>query len=141
MDHTTSAVEDWSKEIIQSWEQPGSLSEMEQQIRQFLLWLGHLMLRMWLFQEKVQHPAKDTTCPHCQGIARYQRQREGTLHTMFGTVTYQRAYYTCETCHSGHYPLDERLGLRPNQMSAELERLAGMVGVQTAFGKGSRLFE
>jgi hypothetical protein len=46
-----------------------------------------------------------------------------------------------EGCHRGHYPLDERLGLRPNQMSAELERLAGMVGVQTAFGKGSQLFE
>jgi hypothetical protein len=60
---------------------------------------------------------------------------------MFGTVTYRRAYYTCATCHQGHYPLDERLGLRPNQMSAEVERLAGLVGVQTAFGKGSQLFE
>ncbi|MCP4207128.1 MAG: ISKra4 family transposase [Shimia sp.] len=44
-------------------------------------------------------------------------------------------------CHQGHYPLDERLGLRPNQMSAELERLAGLVGVQMAFDKGSQVFE
>jgi len=46
----------------------------------------------------------------------------------------------CPHCHRGTCPLDEELGLRPNGMSAELERLAGMVGVQMAFGKGSHVF-
>jgi hypothetical protein len=39
------------------------------------------------------------------------------------------------------YPLDQKLGLRPGQMSAELESLAGMTGAQLSFGQGSRLFE
>ena len=44
-------------------------------------------------------------------------------------------------CHQGHYPLDDKLGLRPNAMSAELERLAARVGVQMPFAQSSDLFE
>jgi hypothetical protein len=141
MDHTTRAVENLSKELIAGGEHASSLSEMEQKLRRFMIWVGGLLLQVWLKWEEGRYPAKHTPCPQCGSQAEYQRQREGTLHTMFGTLKYRRAYYTCATCHQGHYPLDERLGLRPNQMSAELERLAGLVGVQTAFGKGSELLE
>jgi hypothetical protein len=141
MDHTTSAIENLGEELIETWEQPDSLREMEQKIRRLMVWLGGMLLRLWLKWEEGRYPVQHNECPHCQGQTQYQRQRSGTLHTVFGTLTYRRAYYTCETCHQGHYPLDERLGLRPNQMSAELERLAGLVGVQTAFGKGCELLE
>lgn len=53
----------------------------------------------------------------------------------------KRAYYLCEACHKGHFPLDDELGLRPNALSAELSRLAAMTGVQLPFGKGRDLFE
>jgi hypothetical protein len=141
MDHNTATVETLGEDLIREWGEPSSVSEMEQKIRRFMLWLGGVMLRLWLKWEEGRYPPQEKPCPHCEGKATYQRQREGTLHTMLGTIGYRRAYYTCEQCHQGHYPLDERLGLRPNQMSAEVERLAGMVGVQTAFGKGSHLFE
>lgn len=141
MDHSTRLGESFGNEVIRTWGQPDNLSTMEQQVRRFVLWLGSVLLSLWLKKEAAGYPAKETACPHCQGTAHYQRQREGTLLTMFGTVKYRRSYYTCSDCHRGHYPLDERLGLRPNQLSAEVERLAGMVGVQTTFGKGKQLFE
>jgi hypothetical protein len=37
--------------------------------------------------------------------------------------------------------LDEKLGLRPGEISAELESLLGMVGASMTFGKGADLFE
>lgn len=138
MDHITETIENLSKELIETDAQPTSVSEMEQKIRHFMLWVGGILLLKW---EEGRYPPKNNPCPHCGGQADYQRQREGTLPTLFGTLKYRRAYYTCETCHQGHYPLDKRLGLRPNQMSSELERLAGLVGVQTAFGKGGELLE
>jgi hypothetical protein len=141
MNDTTRAIENLGKELVAEWEQPSSLSEMEHKLRRFMLWLGGLLLRIWLNWEEGRYPPKNRPCPHCGGQADYQRQRAGTLHTLLGTLKYRRAYYTCGACHQGHYPLDERLGLRPNQMSAELERLAGLVGAQMAFGKGSRLLE
>lgn len=141
MDHITSLGERFGNEVLQGWGEPANLSAMEQQVRRLMLWLGSLLLSLWLRREAADPLPKAIPCPHCQGTAHYQRQREGLLLTMFGKVKYRRAYYTCCVCQQGHYPLDERLGLRPNQMSAEVERLAGLVGVQTAFGKGSRLFE
>jgi len=39
----------------------------------------------------------------------------------------------CDTCRKGHYPLDERLGIRPGQMSDEVMQLAALVGIQEAF--------
>ena len=60
------------------------------------------------------------------------------LITLLGQVEYSRAYYRCDECQQGHYPLDQKLGLRPGQMSAELESLSG---VQLPFGQSSQLFE
>ena len=37
--------------------------------------------------------------------------------------------------------MDLQLGLRPGQMSAELESLSGMTGTQIPFEKSSQLFE
>jgi hypothetical protein len=61
------------------------------------------------------------------------------LYTILGTIKYQRAYYLCPTCHTGQYPLDNELGLRPGEMSAELESLTAMTGAQLPFGQSSQL--
>jgi hypothetical protein len=71
----------------------------------------------------------------------YIRWRTTQLRTLFGTLTVKRAYYLCPGCHRGVCPLDEQLGLRPNAVSAELERLAAMTGASLPFGKGRDLFE
>ena len=58
-----------------------------------------------------------------------------------GKLQVTRAYYLCKTCNKGHFPFDDKLGLRPNALSAELSRLVAMTGVQIPFGKGRNLFE
>jgi hypothetical protein len=54
--------------------------------------------------------------------------------TVQGRITYRRAYYLCPHCQQGFYPLDERLGIQPGEMSAEVVKLAALLGVQDAFG-------
>ena len=131
-------VRDW---VIAESENPQSLSEMERKIKSTLYWLGNVVLHLWLLWLEPRYASASQPCPHCSGQSHYQRKRQGCLHTLFGHIRYQRAYYLCPDCHHGHFPLDERLGLRPNAMSAEVERLAGLLGVQDAFAKGSRVFE
>ena len=126
-------------EVLQP-ERPSCLSDMERDIRTMLLKQGRFLLSAWLAMLEETYPGKAIACP-CGGQAEYQYRREGTLLTMLGQVTYERAYYLCPECHQGTYPLDEQLGLRPGQMSAEGESLAGMTGAQLPFEQGSQLLE
>jgi len=119
--------------------EPQSLSEMEQKLRRWMQRLGNLLLWGWLLWLSRAERKQEQSCPHCGETAKYQRQREGRLHTRFGTLRYRRGYYLCSTCRQGHYPLDDKLGLRPNAMSAEVERLGALVGVQMPFAQASDL--
>ncbi len=119
---------------------PGSLSEMERRVRAALLRIGQFLLGAWLALQEGPYPALSLRC-RCGGTAEYQFKREGVLFTLLGLIHYKRAYYLCPACHEGTYPLDERLGLRPGELSAELESLVGMTGAQVSFDKGSDLFQ
>ena len=131
-------VRDW---LIAGSAPPQSLSEMEDKIRRALHWLGNMVLHLWLMSMTIRYPTKHRVCPHCQEISEYRGKRRGKFYTMFGVVRCRRAYYLCAECHQGHYPLDMELGLRPNAMSAEVERLVAMVGIQMPFAKGRDVFE
>lgn len=120
--------------------EPKSLSEMERHIRHMLLKLGRFLLGAWLTMLVEPYPAETVPCG-CGGEAAYQFNRSGTLLTILGQIEYKRPYYLCASCQKGVYPLDQKLGLRPGQMSAELESLSGMTGAQLSFGQGSNLFE
>lgn len=117
-----------------------NMSEIEQELRRQMIAIGREALEIYLNKQEAKYPSRTTTCLYCASEAEYVRCRGSRLHTMLGEIRYKRAYYLCPSCHQGHSPLDQALGLRPNQMSAEKERLGGMMGVETSFGKGSELF-
>jgi hypothetical protein len=129
-----------TSELLVKTGQPKSLSEMERGIRQMLLKLGQFLLGAWLALQEEPYPAATRICPHCKAEARYQFKREASLLTLVDMVMYQRAHYLCAECHQGHYPLDDRLGLRPRELSAELESLTAMTGVQLPFEQGVASF-
>jgi len=118
---------------------PHSVSEMERRTREAVLEMGRFLLGSWLRLLEGSYPSSEIKC-RCGAKAQYQCRRDGELLTILGTVHYERAYYLCAQCHGGTYPLDEKLGLRPGQISAELESLLGMTGALMPFGKGSDLF-
>lgn len=121
--------------------QPESFGQMEQELRQLLQDCGQHGLSEWVNSLPPTYPQDTVCCPYCDAEAGYIRRREGKLRTLQGKIAYQRPYYLCEQCHRGHYPLDIELGLRPNKMSAEMERLGGLTGVQMPFAQGSEVFE
>jgi hypothetical protein len=130
-----------TSELLNKIGQPTSPSEMERGIRQMLLKVGQFLMGAWLAMQESPYPEEARPCPHCGEQAMYQFQREAILLTLVGQASYRRAYYLCGQCHKGHYPLDDQLGLRPGEMSAELESLAAMTGVQLPFEQSSQLFE
>lgn len=130
-----------TSELLVKTGQPKSLSEMERHIRQMLLKLGQFLLGAWLALQENPYSPETSPCPQCGGVARYQFKRSAILLTLLDQVEYSRAYYLCPACQQGHCPLDQKPGLRPGQISAELESLTGMTGAQLPFGQSGQLFE
>ena len=113
--------------------QAESLSAMEVEVKHMLHEVGGEVLRQWLEAQDGKYPADEQGCA-CGQKAHYVRRREGVSLTLLGRVRYRRAYYVCDACHTGQYPLDERLGIEPGQMSAEVVKVAALLGVEDAFG-------
>jgi Uncharacterised protein family (UPF0236) len=115
-----------------------SLSEMEVELKKALQEVGSNILGAWLEAQEPKYPADEQVC-ECGQTARYERCREGKSLTLFGWVSYRRNYYLCAHCHHGHYPLDQRLGIKPGEMSAEVVKVAALVGVEDAYGSSREL--
>lgn len=67
------------------------------------------------------------SCPNCRESAKFVDYRQTTLTSLFGGVVYERVYYHCPHCHTGHFPLDHELGVRTRKTkaAAEVMTLAG----------------
>ena len=115
-----------------------SLSEMEVEIKQMTHELGNEVLKQWLEAQDEKYPADDRVCD-CGGRAGYVRRKEGMTITLEGRVYYRRAYYVCEECRAGHYPLDQQLAIEAGEMSQEVIKQAGLLGIQDAFGTSSQI--
>jgi hypothetical protein len=109
--------------------------DIEQVLRERLQELGRQTFGLILSQAD-DVPERELECT-CGGTLKYQRRREAQVLSLFGRVKYQRSYYAGCSCGKGRAPLDERLGLRPNQVTSGLACLLGMAGIEMAFDYAS----
>lgn len=122
-------------------QQPDSkIADLERGLRHLLQQAGAQALGQGLSALEAPYPEPEVACP-CGAPAHYQFRRTGKTLTVFDWVAYRRAYYLCSDCHQGQYPLDQRLGLEPGQVSAGLASLLALAGVETAFEEGCELVE
>lgn len=114
-----------------------SLQAMEQALQSTLQAVGQSVLRGWVERQEAKYPADSLPCA-CGQVGRYERRRQAVTLTLQGRVSYRRAYYRC-ACGQGWCPLDERLGIEPGQMSAQLRDVATLLGVTDAFGSSATM--
>jgi hypothetical protein len=71
-------------------------------------------------------PEKPTAkaCPKCgKRVAVKARDRERTVKSLSGPVTFKRNYHYCEACKHGFHPVDRLLGLpEEGELTAEMEK-------------------
>ncbi len=125
---------------ISNGEEMVTMTLIEQTTRKLFLELGRQVIATVTQAIAEKYPEPTSRCV-CGQEAEYVRKRQAKLRTMFGQLEVNRAYYVCSECRKGHFPLDQKLGLRPNALSAELARLVGMIGIHMPYGKGGELFE
>jgi hypothetical protein len=112
------------------------LAWIETALRDILRQIGAEALGQWLSSAQTT-PEAERPC-ECGGTLRYQRYRPATVLSVFGRVTYERAYYAGCACGEGCAPLDEQYGVQPGQVSAGLSELLTLAGVELAFEHGRR---
>lgn len=77
----------------------------------------------------------------CGGQARYYDRRARTVLTVLGPVQYERSYYVCASCGTGHSPRDRELGVEAVSCSPGVRRMMAVVGSETSFEQGREELE
>ncbi len=109
------------------------IADVEQEMRELLRQIGAQALSQ-LLSLGAGTPAAELPCP-CGGTLHYQREREATVTSVFGRITYERAYYAGCQCGKGRAPVDEQYGLVPGAVTAGLAALLGLGGIELSFGE------
>ena len=146
MDDTTELIQALAQQVVTVAKQSlrrapdpqaaTSVAWIETALRDILRQVGAEALGQWLSSE--QHtPEAERPCA-CGGTLHYQRSRPATVLSVFGRVTYERAYYAGCECGQGSAPLDEQYGLQPGHVSAGLAELLTLAGVELAFDHSRR---
>jgi hypothetical protein len=116
-----------------------TIAEIEQGMREGLREIGQESLGKVLSGLQ-KTPESEIAC-ECGGKLRYQRKREASVISVFGKVSYERAYYAGCECQQGKAPLDEAYGLAPGEVTAGLAALLGLAGVAFSYDQSSRWLE
>jgi len=94
------------------------IGDVEMALREGLREIGRQALRCFL--ENADGEAEAEMACSCGGKLEYQREREATIWSVFGKVTYRRAYYAGCTCGKGCAPVDRRYGIEPGKVTTGL---------------------
>ena len=108
-----------------------TMADIEKEMRELLRQVGAQALSQFL-SSALGTPVAEMACA-CGGTLHYQRRRAATITTVFGKITYERAYYAGCACGRGKAPLDETYGLAPGAMSSGLAALLGLAGIEFGF--------
>ena len=118
-------------EHIQTGASSLTIADVETGLRELLRQVGGQALSLFL-SSALGTPAAEIACD-CGDTLHYQRRRPATITTVFGKITYERAYYAGCRCGQGKAPLDEAYGLEPGAMSSGLAALLGLAGIEFGF--------
>jgi hypothetical protein len=147
MDYTTEIInsaaqklaEMFKTEVIkqqQAGESDMTIAQIETGMREVLKQIGAQALSLCLSSMQAT-PASEIACP-CGGTLQYQRKRSATVISVFGKVTYERAYYAGCSCKQGKAPLDEKFGLKPGAVTAGLATLLALAGVGFSYDESPK---
>jgi hypothetical protein len=120
--------------IAESGQTGLQIGDVEMALRESLREIGREALRGFLENADGEG---EIEC-ECGGKLRYQRQRKATIWSVFGKVTYRRAYYAGCHCGQGKAPVDEKYGIEPGKVTAGLANLVGLSGIDKAFEDGKK---
>lgn len=117
----------------------GDVTAMEDAVEQAQQQDGQATLRAYFDQRSRKQPQGPVPCPRCgKSVGVKAANRERTLQTIAGEITYRRNYHYCPQCEHGFYPLDEELGVSEDgELTGKLEARIADFGINMPFVEGA----
>ena len=113
-----------------------TIAQIEAEMRGVLREIGEQALGLFLSSMQAT-PESEIACG-CGGTLHYQRMREAKVISVFGKVSYERAYYAGCSCGIGKTPLDEQFGLEPGAVTAGLANLLALAGIEFSYDESPK---
>ncbi|MHC4540131.1 MAG: ISKra4 family transposase [Planctomycetota bacterium] len=118
----------------------GDLGALEQAVGAKMHQLGQGLLQRLVQRRPNGYKGSSLFC-NCGGSKRFVGHRSKNIHTIFGWIKIERAYYHCRHCGLGLAPYDLDSGLGPGQLSAGLAKACCLLAVDDSFEQTSRKIE
>lgn len=116
------------------------LEAIEEMVLEGMRALGQQVLAAACAVYASRYPAASVACK-CGGKAKYVRRRQGQTKTQLDWIEMTRAYYLCERCGKGQYPLDQQLGFCAGGISAGLDKRLAYLGTMLPFAEAAHVLE
>ena len=141
-DQIIASVETWQEQLCAQLNSAGrlplSMATLEQAALALAQRIAQLALADRLQQGGTGYSASSQACP-CGRKQHFHRYSTKTVRTLFGEVTYRRAYYRCRACGASTCPLDEQLGQSTREVSPAVERTLALLSAHLPFAKAEQI--
>lgn len=141
-DQIIAATQLWQEQLRAQFNsadhQPFSMATLEQAALAFAQRIAQLALADQLQQAGTGYSASSRPC-ECGRKQRFHRFSSKRLRTLFGEVTYERAYYRCRVCGASACPLDAQLGQSQREISPGVERALALLSAHLPFPKAEQV--
>jgi len=113
-----------------------TMSEIELSVEELKAGTGEPSIALMLSRMKPEKPTAKA-CPRCgKRIPVKVRDRERTVKSLAGPVTFKRNYHYCEKCQYGFYPVDRLLDLpEEGELTSEMEKRVLDFAVNDVYGE------
>jgi hypothetical protein len=116
------------------------LGALEQAVTQKIQLLGQGLLQRLVDQQTNGYHGSSISC-QCDGSMKFMQHRGRNIHTIFGWIKINRAYYHCSNCGTGLAPYDKASGLGTEQLSPSLAKACCLLAVDNSFEQVSQKIE
>jgi hypothetical protein len=131
-------IAEFARRKVDEFPETMTMSQMERAAEEFKHTSGPPAILAMLSRMRPEKPTAKA-CPQCGQRTKVKvRDRERTVQSLSGPVTFKRNYHYCEDCRHGFYPVDYLLGLpEDGDVTAELERRILDFGVNDTFDEAA----
>lgn len=135
-------VEIWQEQLRTQLDSANQPTQSMATIEQAALALGQRIAQLAMTDQLRQagtgYSASARPCA-CGRNQRFERYAPKTVRTLFGVVSYRRAYYRCRHCGDSACPLDQQLGQSEREISPGVERALSLLSAHLPFPKAEQM--